>query len=176
MCHPTTIDKPLPLTLLDGSMDRTAGAKRALWFTVWMLTASNLPACRIHRHSKQTGQEGCWHTVEIQTSFHSFLLLLVHLKLESKWTQGREVAQIQSTNCADWHSKCLRARISGCPPPGRICFNKISVCLIDSCEILALNSWPWITKQAEMSIIQLPTWLEKSSAYELRPKEGGGPL
>ena len=63
-------------------------------------------------------------------------MLLVYLKLESKWTQGREVAQIQSTNCAskwtlgrevaqiqstncaDWHSKRLRARISGCPPLG----------------------------------------------------------
>ena len=67
---------------------------------------------------KQTGPAGCWHAVDIQTSFHSFLLLLVQLKLESKWTQGREVALIQSTNCADWHSKHLRVRISGCPPPG----------------------------------------------------------
>ena len=45
---------------------------------------------------KQTGQAGCWPTVDIQTSFHSFLLLLVHLKLESKWTQGLKVAPIQS--------------------------------------------------------------------------------
>ena len=67
---------------------------------------------------KKTGRAGCWPTVDIQTSFHSFLLLLVHLKLESKWTQGREVALIQSTNCADWHSKHLRVRISDCPPPG----------------------------------------------------------
>ena len=67
---------------------------------------------------KQTGQAGCWLTVDIQTRFHSFLLLLVHLKLESKWTQGLEVAPIQSPNCADWHSKHLRVRISGCPPPG----------------------------------------------------------
>ena len=67
---------------------------------------------------KQTRQAGCWLTVDIQTSFHSFLLLLVHLKLESKWTQGLEVAPIQSPNCADWHPKHLRVRISGCPPPG----------------------------------------------------------
>ena len=43
-------------------------------------------------------------------------MLLVHLKLESKWTRGREVALIQSTNCADWHSKHLRVFHSGCPP------------------------------------------------------------
>ena len=36
---------------------------------------------------KQTGREGSWHTVDIQSSFYSFLLLLVHLKLESKRTQ-----------------------------------------------------------------------------------------
>ena len=71
---------------------------------------------------KQTGQASWLPTVDIQTSFHSFLLLLVHLKLESKWTQGREVALIQSTNCADWHSKHLRVRISGCPPTGLIHF------------------------------------------------------
>ena len=62
----------------------------------------------------------CWPTVNIQTSFHSFLLLLVHLKLESKWTQALEVAPIQSPNCADWHSKHLRVKwvcINGCPPP-----------------------------------------------------------
>ena len=80
--------------------------------------ASSVVVCSTDIVVKQTGREGCWHTVDIQTSFHSFLLLLVHLKLESKWTQGREVAQIQSTNCADWHSKRLRACISGCPPPG----------------------------------------------------------
>ena len=39
---------------------------------------------------------------ENHTTVHGLLIqtLLVHLKLESKWTQGREVAQIQSTNCA----------------------------------------------------------------------------
>ena len=65
---------------------------------------------------KQTEQAGCWLTVDIQTSFHSFLLLRVHLKVESKWTQVLEVALIQSSHCADWHSKHLRVRISGCPP------------------------------------------------------------
>ena len=71
---------------------------------------------------KQTGQAGCWPTVDIQTSFHSFLLLLVHLKLESKWTQGLEFAPIQSPNCTDWHSKHLRVRISCCPPLGQMCY------------------------------------------------------
>ena len=75
----------------------------------------------IHRHSSKADRASrLLPTVDIQTSFHSFLLLLVHLKLGSKWTQGLEVAPIQSPNCADWHSKDLRVRISGCPPPGYI--------------------------------------------------------
>ena len=42
-------------------------------------------------------------------------MLLVHLKLESKGTQGREVAQIQSTNCA---SKWTQGReVSRLLPP-----------------------------------------------------------
>ena len=49
---------------------------------------------------KQTGRAGCWISVDMHTSFHSFLLILVHLKLESKWTQGLEVGPIQSPNCA----------------------------------------------------------------------------
>ena len=65
----------------------------------------NLDLIKVHltdRVVKQTGQTGCWLTVDIQTSFHSFLLLLVHLKLESKWTQGLELAPIQSHNCAEF--------------------------------------------------------------------------
>ena len=60
--------------------------------------------------------ESKWTQGREVASFHSFLLLLVHLKLESKWTQGREVALIQSTNCADCHSKHLRVFHSGRPP------------------------------------------------------------
>ena len=83
-----------------------------------------------HRHSSKADR------ARRQLAYCLYSVLLVHLKLESKWTQGREVAQIQSTNCASkwtqgrevaqiqstncayWHSKRLRACISGCPPPG----------------------------------------------------------
>ena len=87
---------------------------------------------------KQTGQAGCSLTVDIQTSFHSFLLLLVHLKLESMWTQGLEVAPIQSPNCADWHSMHVRVRISGCPPPGfhPLVRNVLLLLVTKSCEVL----------------------------------------
>ena len=102
------------MTELNLRYSRSAGKNGCLSL---LFHASSVVVCSTDIVVKQTGREGCWHTIDIQTRFHSFLLLLVHLKLESKWTQGLEVAPIQSPNCADWHSKHLRVRISGCPPP-----------------------------------------------------------
>ena len=56
---------------------------------------------------KQTGREGSWHTVDIQTSFYLIFVIL-----------DSEVAPIQFPNCADWHSKHLSVCISRFPPPG----------------------------------------------------------
>ena len=62
-----------------------------------------------HRHSSKADR------TRRQLAYYWYSVLLVHLKLESKGTQGREVAQIQSTNCA---SKWTQGReVSRLLPP-----------------------------------------------------------
>ena len=53
---------------------------------------------------KQTGLEGSWHTVDIQTSFYLIFVIL-----------DSEVAPIQFPNCADWHSKHIYVVLTTLP-------------------------------------------------------------